>query len=214
MGQEFYRKLKSDIFGQVVRQAIEDRRVHQSELDVLNHLIERLEITPEVEAQAKHQIGYYAEIARIESGAPLHIGQAAGLILQKNELCHLSLPAILLEERVVARNYVGGSRGVNVRIMKGVTYRVGQQKGQMQSQSGMVTVSEGYFVVTNKRLVFSGDRKSVATPFDKLLDLHIFSDGLNFSSSVRQKPVIVRLSSTEEAELCGVLISRLLNEQF
>jgi hypothetical protein len=212
LSAEEFQKLRSEIFLQVVQQAIADRRVGQSELDVLNHLIARLEISPDVEEHAKNQVRYFAEISRIESGAPLHVGQPSGLILKKNELCHLSLPATLLEERVISRHYVGGSRGVGIRIMKGVTYRVGQQQGQMQSQTGMVEISDGYFIVTNQRLVFSGNRKSVSTPFNKLLDLHIFSNGLNFSSSLRQKPVIVRVSRSEEAELCGVLISRLINE--
>ncbi|MEJ7848874.1 MAG: hypothetical protein WKF92_12380 [Pyrinomonadaceae bacterium] len=212
LSQEEFNKLRSEIFSQVVQQAIIDRRVDASELAVLNHLIERLQVAPEVEAWAGRQIQYYSLYAQIESGAPLPVGSPTGLILQKNELCHASLAAQLIEERVVSRNYAGGSHGVNLRIVKGVSYRIGQQKGKMVSQSGLIPVSDGYFVVTNKRLVFTGDRKSVSTPIEKLLDLHIFSDGLNFTQMGKVKPIIVRLNSNEESELCALLISRLINE--
>lgn len=198
---------------QVVQQAIADRRVHQGELKSINHLVDRLEISPDIKAWAERQIQYYSLFALIESGAPLPEGTAAGLILQKGEVCHLSLPAILVEERVVSRNYQGGSRGVNLRLIKGVSFRVGQQRGQMVSQSGIVPISEGYFVITSKRLVFSGDRKSVTTPLDKLVDLHVFSDGLNYSVTTRQKPVIIKLPVSEEAELCALVITRLINDQ-
>lgn len=210
--QEDFNKLRSEIFAQVVHQAIIDRRVEANELAVLNHLIERLDVAPEIEAWAQRQVQYYSLFALIESGAPLPIGSPTGLILQKNEVCHASLPAQLIEERVVSRNYAGGSQGVNLRIVKGVSYRVGQQKGKMVSQSGLVPVSDGNFVITNKRLVFTGDRKSVSTPIEKLLDLHVFSDGLNFTATGNVKPVIIRLNSGEDAELCAVLISRLINE--
>lgn len=210
---EEFQSVRTEVFCSIVQQAIADRRVNASELKTINHIIERLEIPREVEAWAEAQVQYYVEIARIEAGGELRTGNPTGLILQKGEVCYASIPASLIEERVVARNYVGGNQGLNVRIMKGVSYRIGQQRGQMTSQSGMVQVSDGYFIVTNKRLVFSGTRKSVSTPYSKLLDLHVYADGLNFSSASRQKPVIVRLSRIEEADMCGVLISRIINEQ-
>jgi len=212
LSEEDFHEVRNEIFVHVLQQAIADRRVSSQELTVLNHLIERLAIPRDIEMWAHGQIQYYSLFAQIESGGPLPTGPATGLILQKEEVCHASIPAQLIEERVVSRNLSGGSQGVNLRIMKGVSYRVGQQKGQMVSQSGMVPVSDGYFVITNKRLVFTGDRKSVSTTIPKLLDLHIFSDGLNFSVAGKVKPVIVRFATNEESELCGLVISRLINE--
>ncbi len=212
LSQEDFDKLRTEIFIQIVQQAIADRRVAKDELKTINQLADRLGIAPDVKMWADRQIRYYALFSLIESGAPLPEGSATGLILQKNEVCHVSLPAQLIEERVVSRNYNGGSRGVGLRIVKGVSFRIGQQKGQMVSQSGLVPISDGYFVITNKRVVFTGDRKSVSPPIAKLLDLHVFSDGINFSVDGKQKPVIVRLSVSEEAELCALIISRLINE--
>jgi hypothetical protein len=212
LSQDDFQKLCNEIFRDVVAQFIADRRVTANEINVLNNIINRLGITPDVEAWAQEKIQFYALMARIESGVPLETGNPTGLILLKGEECYFSIPATLYDERVVARNYTGGSQGLNIRIVKGVSYRVGQQKGQMVSQTGMVPISEGYFVITNKRLVFSGNRKSVVTPFDKLIDLHLYSNGLNYSSSQRQKPTIIMFSLPEIAEIAGLLISRIINE--
>jgi len=212
LSQEDFNNLRTEIFVQVIKQAIADRRVVESELNSIEHLIDRLEISPDLKAWAQGQIQYYSMFALIESGAPLPQGSPNGLILQKGEICHVSLPAVLVEERVVSRNYQGASRGVSLRLVKGVSFRVGQQRGQMVAQSGIVPISDGYFVITNKRLVFSGDRKSVTTPIVNLVDLHVFADGINYSVTTRQKPVIIRLPVPEEAELCALIITRLINE--
>jgi hypothetical protein len=208
-----FQDLKTEIFSQVVQQAIADRRVTEGELKNLNHIIERLEISPEVEKWAEQQTQYYSMIARIESGEPLITIQPVGLVMLKNEVCYLCLPADLIEERVVSRRYSGGSHGVSVRLMKGVSYRVGQQRGQFISQTGLTIVSDGYFIVTNKRLVFSGSRKSVSTNFDKLLDLELYSDTLKIASNSRQKPAFIKFKHDQEAELVAVIISRIINER-
>jgi hypothetical protein len=83
----------------------------------------------------------------------------------------------------------------------------------MTSQSGLVPVSEGYFIITNKRLVFSGNRKSVSTNLDKLLAIEVYADGLMLSSTSRQKPTFIKFERPPEAELAAVLISRVLNER-
>ena len=210
---EEYQKVRCDVFAKIVYKAIEDRRVTDDELALLNNVIEKLAIPPEVERWANDKIGYFRWFSKIESGGELPVGTPSNLILQKDEKCHLSIPGSLIEERVVRSNYVGGSRGVSFKIAKGVRYRVGQNRGHIQSERGMVPVSEGYFIVTNQRIVFSGDKKSVETTFKKLIDLQVYSDAIQFAVSNRQKPVIVRFNTPEESELSALIVSRLINDE-
>lgn len=209
---EEFQRLKSEIFFYVVNWVISDRRVNDVELNSLNQIASQLELPKEIISNAQKQVQYYRLFYQIESGEPLPTGQPANLILQKNEVCYLSIPANLLEERVISRQYVGHSHGVSIRLIKGVSYRVGQQRGRIQSQTGLVVVSQGYFNITNKRLVFSGNKKSVVGNFDKLIDLQLFADGLKYSVTSRQKPTIIQFDINEEAELSGLVISRILNE--
>lgn len=209
---EDYEKICSEAFVSVVQRAIADRRVTDYESQAIERLADQLQMSPQWKAWAKQEMRYYAMFHYIEQGGTLPTQMPVNVILQRGEVCHLSIPARLLEERVVSRQYVGGSQGVSVRIMKGVTYRVGQQRGHIETRSGIVPISNGYFNITNKRLVFSGNNKSVSSALNKLLDLQLYSDALQFSVTNRQKPTIIGFHRKEESELCGLMISRLLNE--
>ncbi len=207
-----FEKLKDEIFIDLVKRFVTDRRVDKNEQALLGEIVTRLGISQSVVTWAQRQVQYYRLFADLESGAVLPIGTPVGLILKKGELCHASLPARLLEERVISRNYKGGTQGISIPLGKGVRFRVGEQKGKFTSESGLKSISEGNFIITNQRLVFSGHLKSVATPISKLLDLHLFENGLNYSAEGRVKPIIIALGSGEEAELCGLIISRVIND--
>ncbi len=205
-------KALAGVFSQLVYQAISDRRVSDKEFQSLDHIADRLSVAPRLRQWMNQQIQYFRLFNVIESGGDLPIGQPQNLILQKGETCHLCIPASLYEERVIRSSYQGGSRGVSIRIMKGVSYRIGANRGQIQSERGMVCVSKGHFIVTNQRLAFSGDRKSASSVFNKLLDFQVYWDAIQYSVTNRQKPFIVSFQRNEEAELSALVISRLMND--
>lgn len=76
---------------------------------------------------------------------------------------------------------------MSFRIAKGVTIRTGATRGRSVSESADQIVSEGNFVITNKRFIFQGDPKSFETKYEKLLDITNHLDGIRFSESNRQK---------------------------
>jgi hypothetical protein len=109
------------------------------------------------------------------------------LVLRKGELAYWQEPGTLYEEKVVSRRYEGGSRGVSIRLMRGVSFRVGAHQGQLVSDTANVAISTGSLVVTNQRLVFMGDSKSFETKFENLLDMEHFPDGVVYSERNKQK---------------------------
>lgn len=107
----------------------------------------------------------------------------AGMLLKRGETPYVVVPASLYEERVVRTRFKGGSRGVSVRIAKGVSYRVGASRGTAVSEREAVAVSGGELVMTNQRIVFLGDRKGFEIPYAKLTHLQAFADGAQFSDA-------------------------------
>lgn len=202
---------QADVFSQLVYQAIADRRVTDDEFRSLDHVAIRFALSPEIRNALQQQIQHFRVLNRIEAGGELPTVTPRNIVLQKNEICHVSVLASLYEERVIRSTYQGGSRGVSIRIMKGVSYRIGANRGQIHSERGLVVVSEGTFSVTNQRLIFSGDLKSTSTPYPKLLDFQVYADALQYSTTSRQKPFIVGFQTTENAELCALIISRVIN---
>ncbi len=65
---------------------------------------------------------------QIDPNAPLPIITAHNLLLSNGESCHYSAPATYVKTKNVVVGYSGGSQGVNIRVAKGMSYRVGTSK--------------------------------------------------------------------------------------
>lgn len=208
---EQFGDIKNEIFRETFAEMASDRRINPNEASLLNQLIDKLEIGAETRSWAETAFAYFALFDDIESGKPLETVMPVGLILQKGEECYLCISAQLMEERVVSRNYQGGHSGVNIRVAKGIRFNVGGHKGKMVSQTGLVLVSDGYFIVTNKRVVFSGERKTVTTPIIKLIDVHITNNGIIYSVDGKAKSIIIQMFEDAQPELSALILSRLIN---
>jgi hypothetical protein len=76
------------------------------------------------------------------------------------------------------RTYQGGSRGVSIRVMSGLYYRVGAFKGSPVYSTERVLVDKGYVYITNKHIYFSGPSKSLRVPYNKIVSFLPFDDGI------------------------------------
>jgi hypothetical protein len=122
---------------------------------------------------------------------------ASGMLLKKGETLHLVASAALMKE-VVHKEYRSGSRGYSFRIAKGVSYRVGASRGQMVEVGRSLEVADsGTLSMTSHRAVFTGERKTVEMPYAKLLDMNVYTDGVQFHLSGRQNPSMFRVESGE-----------------
>lgn len=211
---EEYGKIRDTVFNQVIARYTSDRRITDAEQGSALHIGRRLGLSDAALEDVKNHLGYYGLLHKVETCPfdELPAAQDSGIMLKRGEIDYFDVASTLLEERVVSRQYVGSSRGVSFRLMKGVSYRVGQSRGHLVSQTGIVPISDGRFVITNQRLVFTGDRKSVNAPLDKLLDVDFYKDGMLFSLTNRQKPVMVQFYTEQSAELSAMYVSRVINQ--
>ena len=79
----------------------------------------------------------------------------------------------LVEVKPGRVRYEGGSRGVSLRIARGVTYRVGAHKGSAVRDPEMprLLCGGGQVVVTNKRMVYVGPKYTREFAWDKLVSM-------------------------------------------
>jgi len=82
-----------------------------------------------------------------------------------------------LEDKI-RREYIGSSKGVSIRVMKGVYYRVGAFKGHAIEHTERVHIDTGWLVLTTKNLYFAGQVKSIRLPYTKIVSFEPFSDGI------------------------------------
>jgi len=110
---------------------------------------------------------------------------------QKGEQIVWTFPNAEYLEDKTRRQYVGGSRGVSIRIMKGMYYRIGAFKGQAVNRTERVYVDKGWVVVTNKHIYFAGSVKSLRIPYSKIVSFQSFSDGIGvLRDAANAKPQI------------------------
>ncbi len=120
---------------------------------------------------------------RIEDSLPINLQKGEQVVWAFN-------PVEYLEDRT-RRQYVGGTQGVSVRVMKGVYYRVGAFKGQPIDRTVRIHVDTGLVAITNKHIYFSGPAKSFRIPYATIVSFQPFHDGMGLTrDSASAKPQI------------------------
>jgi len=201
--------VRAQAYSAMLRAVKSDGVINAAEEAQLDKLETFLRIPPAEIASEKRELRRLRTLAEIQSGNPPIIN-TPNVILQKGEVAYWAEPATLLEERVVGRRYEGGSQGVSFRIMKGVTYRVGAHRGNIVIDRAVVPVSSGELIVTSKRVVFRGDRKSINLRLDKLLEVQLYSDGFRFSDD-KGKPHLLQFTTPGNSDVIGATLSFAIN---
>lgn len=86
---------------------------------------------------------------------------------------------VTLYQQKVRREYSGRTRGLSFRIMKGVYYRTGGFKGHPVETTYMQKTGTGSVCLTDKNLYFASPEKSLKIPYDRILSLESFSNGIS-----------------------------------
>ena len=109
----------------------------------------------------------------------LPIVQAGNILLTSGETCHYSGQATIQKIKNKVVGYSGGSSGVSIRIMKGMSYRVGAIKGKAIREDVAETFT-GILTVTNKRIIFSASNGSFDKKIQNLSSIIPYKDAIEF----------------------------------
>ena len=97
---------------------------------------------------------------------------------QKSEHVLWIFPDVEYLEQKTRREIVGRSAGTSVRVMKGVSVRVGASRGRPEEHDEIVRRGVGLLAVTTKHIYFKGDMRSMRIPFSKIVSTAPFADGV------------------------------------
>jgi hypothetical protein len=114
--------------------------------------------------------GVIPKRARFDGNLPLNF--------QKGEQVVWTFDRVDYLEDRTRRQYVGGSTGISVRVMKGIYYHVGGFKGQAIDRTERVHVDTGLVAVTTRQIYFSGAKKAFRILYTKIVSFEPFSNGL------------------------------------
>lgn len=117
-------------------------------------------------------------IANIQKGIMPSNQVQVPVILAKNESVLWTYNGVAMFEEKITKEWEGRTGGVNVRIIKGVSYRIGRMRGRPVEHSSMVQLGTGTLYVTNKNLIFNSPLKGLKIPYSKIVGITPYSDGL------------------------------------
>lgn len=109
------------------------------------------------------------------------------------------------EERVLSRDYRGGSHRIGVRVSDNIGLSLGGQRGKIQESTGVTTVDCGDLVITSQRAVFLGGQHSFEVYYRDLLSWNLFVDELVFHTKQGVKAVEITDDKFDRTELNMVL---------
>jgi hypothetical protein len=136
-------------------------------------------------------------LALAQGGRFLAPENTTSLLLQENEHALYDCPGYLLKE-VTDRELRGVSQGVSVPLGHGVRYRVGAARGHVVTiGSHWSTADEGALTLTDRRLVYHGERQTIEFPLAKLATLNVYGDAIAVGATNRKTNSHFRVGTPE-----------------
>lgn len=202
-----------DIMGKAAEKRIEQRlqeltrneRLSPQEIQELKELaahfgVELPEERLETKELLRFQFYWY-----LESG-PLK-GLDVGINLRKGEEAYLSLPVAWYEYRSRTRRINYGGPTARIRIVRGIYWSAGSLGVERVSEDYLKLIDSGLMYITNKRLLFVGQKGNKQLPYYRILSYEPFSNGLSLQKDSGPTPF---LEMESQVDFATILIDRML----
>lgn len=125
----------------------------------------------------------------LEKGSiPITYSGQSPVILKKNETVSLIMENIQLKEPRAVRQTHAAYGGPTIRVAKGVSFRMGGASARSESHEEIRVIDTGKFVLTNKRIVFMGTKRTVNVDLKKIVAIVPYKDGIESQRENKQKP--------------------------
>jgi len=114
---------------------------------------------------------------------------STNIILKQGEEAYIVTESNLYENRGTTYSKSSGHGGA-VRIAKGVYIGGSNRSGSSETRQELKLIDKGVLTLTNKRLVFDGNRENRSIPIDKIISVDHYTDSVEISSESRSKSML------------------------
>ena len=166
---------------------------------------------------ASDKAGHLRNLQILEQlASDLPSNDSGGLSLKQGEVVVHRLASVgLVEFRSNGSSYSGGSQGVSIRVMKGLSYRVGANRGTItKNPETLQLIDEGSATFTNKRVVFAGANQSREWDFEKFLGANVTANGITAYMPVSNRQKTSGLTWTDHSDLPPGFALAVANDYF
>jgi hypothetical protein len=189
-----------------LRQTIEtSRRMSPEQEAELVSLAERLEITPDFGGDYEAFRDLW--LAETE-GRSLLRAIDPPVHLKRGESCYFAMPATWQRLKTIRQRIGYAGFSTSVRIVRGVSFRVGNVNPRFEESDELVDQAEGSLIITGSRVIFHGDRKSTTVALGRILAVEPFDGGLEISKASGPNEIFVM--DALATELAVVVLEQVL----
>jgi hypothetical protein len=206
-------KLYSKLYGELIK----DVELSDEEMLLLDRIQIAFDLSREDIGYTENVLPYYYAscVRKTNQLPPIQFRSDIPIVLKKGEIVHHATTALLKESRVVNLGYQGGSHGVSIRIMKGVSYRVGAHRGHILKEDQLVQTSGGHLLITNQRLFLipaGVNNKAVTMPVGKITFYRCSENALEVYKEGREKGFFF-IMMPGDVEIFGICLGVLLKQE-
>ncbi len=209
LAEKISAEVRTNYFSNYVATATADMRLSPDEEDEMEAIAKSLDINVKVENKTQMQLLQLKKYWALEN---LDIPSVQNnLALQKGEKCYMNIRNVSWNElRTVRRNIGYSGLSTSFRVAKGVYLTSGSYTARTITSDQMTQLDTGSVYLTNKRLIFSGNRRNITVRLDKVLYITPYKDGVEIEKDSGKTPF---LKFTEEIDSFCIIIERLLREK-
>lgn len=156
---------------------------------------EQRQIDREAEAAKKQEIARQKEndandfLRGLENGnIPIQYSGQSPIILKKGEVISIIMENIKLQEPRAVRQTQAAYGGPTIRVAKGVSFKLGGASARSESHEEIKVIDNGKLVLTNKRLIFIGTKRTINIDLRKIMAIVPYKDGIESQRENKQKP--------------------------
>lgn len=139
----------------------------------------------ELESQQKRDLEKFVQ--QVSRGEIQLNPMDSPVILKKNEYAYFSIPNVNLDEAIDGLASQRTGEGPSFMVTTGSYTASSIRQSQRYSNINVKTLDKGTLVITNKRLVFLGSKKSVNINLNKIISIEAFENGISIHRENKQK---------------------------
>jgi hypothetical protein len=205
--QSIIDKRRFDIVNNYFQEIIKDRRISPEEETDFRDLSKRLQVVVSHDADTEELIRKFRALWETENSDLIEL--SPDIMLQKSERCYFIQQATWSEFRKDSSRIRYGGVSSRIRISKGLYIRAGDIVYKKESKDELKPIDEGIFYLTNKRIIFSGEKGNRNIRYSRIIDTEVFSDGIGIHKDAGKN---VCLLFDKDSELAHTLLNRLIRD--
>lgn len=186
--------------------ALTDFNLSENELGRFNTIVDAFALDAAAfdEAGIKQKLVQALILKDLSEGRPstrVQLSTPLPIALKRGEAIQWLFNNVTLREPRTSYHYQGGSHGVSIRLMKGVSYRVGSHRGQRISTTEVVTVGSGSMAVSTNAVYFMAGASSKKVSLSGMVSVDAFDDGVIVTPSRGKQQIYLMSDSLFAANL-------------